>query len=215
MNIDMRRLDRRLNRLAREYPKAAKDAVNATAFSLRKKTPDHLKRKLDKPTNFTVGPNVAKVDKANRVTGRGAVATLKIQRVQAGYLSRLEFGEDSERVNAPSAFKARDRYGNTKKAFALRQDKIAKLLGQRIKAGKKGKTVGKYFIGRAKGRERAPSGIFERHGKNKKLRRITSIIYDRNNRSHLGLRDFWRRTGSTTLREKFSEKLAEAARRPR
>lgn len=215
MNIDMRRLDRRLNRLAREYPKAAKDAVNATAFSLRKKTPAYLQRKLDEPIKFTTGTSVAKVDKANRVTGRGAVANIKIQPIQAGYLSRLEFGEDSDRVNAPSALKARDRAGNTKKAFALRPDKIAKLLGQRIKAGKKGKTVGKYFIGRALGRNGKPAGIFERHGKNKKLRRITSIIYQRRNRPQLDLRDYWQREGSTTLREKFNEKLAEAARNPR
>ncbi|UWR38382.1 hypothetical protein [Sulfitobacter sp. W074] len=215
MNIDMRRLDRRLNPLAREYPEAAKDAVNATAFSLRKKTPDYLQRKLDEPIKFTTGAGVAKVDKARAATSRGVTANIKIQRIQASYLSKLEHGEKTRRVNAPSAAKARDRAGNTKKAFALCQDKIAKLLGQRIRAGKKGKTVGKYFIGRALGRGRAPAGIFERHGKNKKLRRITLIIYERRNEPQLKLRDYWRHQGSTTLREKFNEKLAEAARETR
>ncbi|UWR30904.1 hypothetical protein K3758_05060 [Sulfitobacter sp. W002] len=76
MNIDMRRLDRRLNRLAREYPEAAKDAVNATAFSLRKKTPDFLQRKLDEPIKFTTGAGVAKVDKARAATSRGVTANI-------------------------------------------------------------------------------------------------------------------------------------------
>lgn len=198
---------------------AAKGLTDA-AFDMRKKTPDYLKKNLDKPMPFTTAPRAVLVDRASASTASsadGIHAKIRIAPQQAAYLSTLEHGGTKEKHTrgGVGVKSARDRFGNIGRRFR-RGAATSQLLTQSVTVPGKSQTrkVKKYFIGKAKGRTHV--GLYERTNRNNKLRLVAEYVKKQSYNPTLNLRQEWattfRRDGVPIVRAAINREIAKASR---
>lgn len=210
LSVDTRQLSSRAARARLTIRQQARNALSDAAFDLRKRTPDTLRRLVDRPTRATVRPGVALVDKA-RTSDLGSVeAVVKLHPAQAEYLSRFEFGTEED-IHRPAISRSVDTRGNLRRSFTLTAKTKAAMLSKLASRGPGRKPVGRFFIGRLRHDQNSAYGIWERVERNNRLELVTKILFDVRSKRRLGLLDAWEREAPELIRARFDE---QTRRRP-
>jgi hypothetical protein len=204
LTVDTRKLSARTARAPLTVRQQARNALSDAAFDLRKRTPEALRRLVDKPTPATVHPGVALVEKAQVSDLRSVSSVVKLHPAQAAYLFKFEFQTDED-VHRPASSSARDNRGNLRKAVTLTSGAKSALLSKTVSRGATRRPVGRFFIGRLRDDASSAYGIWERHGRGEKVRLVTKLLFGVRSRRRLGLLDAWERDAPALIRSRFAE----------
>ena len=204
LTVDTSQLSARAARAPLTVRQQARNALSDAAFDLRKRTPDTLRRLVDKPTPATVRPGVALVEKA-KVTDLGLMsAVVKLHPAQAAYLFRFEF-QTEEQIHRPAMSRSLDPRGNLRKSFTLTQGAKAALLSKLASRGPDLKPHGRFFIGRLRHDANSAYGIWERVQRNKRVELVTKLLFGVKSNRRLGLLDAWEADAPALIRARFAE----------
>lgn len=200
IRIDASALERRLRVAPGKIKRIARNSLNDTAKELRAATPDIMKRVVNRPTPFTA--------KASAVLYKAAsyddlTSSLRLNRIQAKYLSPAEFGLRAERIHTPIHARVREaKFGNLGKKWRWTPAERAKLLAAKhvIPSKRSGtREIGQYFLGKPRGGY-TKAGLFYRpKDPSKPLQRLTVFTQKRRYREIFGIRKEWRRLGAPML----------------
>ncbi|WP_206437004.1 hypothetical protein [Paracoccus haematequi] len=160
---------------------------------------------------------------SGRSNAKGVHARIKIAKLQASYLAPLEHGGAKEKGIRPAmgVKAARDKFGNINKKFrrggATEQLLAEKVSARSYKTGKNGKKrpsgatyqVGRYFVGDPhaarrggrsflsrilrRGRRKGVIGLYERVGRNSRIRLVAEYYKRQSYSPKLGLISNWRK----------------------
>lgn len=204
LSVDTRQLSSRAARAPLTVRQQARNALSDAAFDLRKRTPDILRRLVDKPTPATVRPGVALVEKA-KVTELGSMSSVvKLHPAQAAYLFKFEF-QTEEQIHRPALGRSLDPRGNLRKSFTLTQGAKAALLSKLASRGPNLKPHRRFFIGRLRHNANSAYGIWERTERNNRVELVTKLLFSVRSRRRLGLLDEWEREAPALISARFAE----------
>jgi hypothetical protein len=184
--------------------------LSDAAFDLRRRTPDTLRRLVDRPSPATVRPGVALVEKAQVADLSSVSAVVKLHPAQAAYLARFEF-QTHEDIHRPASKSARDARGNLRRSVTLTSGAKAALLAKSASRGGGRAPVGRFFIGRLRDDASSAYGIWERRARGSKIRLVTKLLFGVRSRRRLGLLDAWEQDAPALIRARFAE---QTRRRP-
>lgn len=200
IRIDASSLERRLRVAPGKIKRVARNALNDTAKELKTKTPEIMKRAVDRPTAFTSKPSAVLYKAASYDS---LTSSLRFNRIQERYLSPAEFGLRAERIHTPIHARAREaKFGNLVKKFRWSPAERAKLMAAKhIIPGKRGPTreIGQYFFGKPRGAYRKAGLFYRPKDPSKALQRLTVFTEKRRYREMFGIRKEWRRLGGPML----------------
>jgi hypothetical protein len=210
LSVDTRQLSTRATRAPLTIRQQARNALSDAAFDLRRRTPDTLRRLVDRPSPATVRPGVALVEKAQVADLSSVSAVVKLHPAQAAYLARFEF-QTHEDIHRPASKSARDARGNLRRSVTLTSGAKAALLAKSASRGGGRAPVGRFFIGRLRDDASSAYGIWERRARGSKIRLVTKLLFGVRSRRRLGLLDAWEQDAPALIRARFAE---QTRRRP-
>ena len=175
----------------RQLPFAVAQAINRTLADVKRNAEKRLRRKLDRPTPFTM-----RVFALRRASKRRQAGELRAKPIQWGYLRRLEEGgtrRPSGKALAVPVNVRLNKYGNVPRGG------VGRALAR-----------GRVFSGRPRGWRDAPAGVWQRMGRGGRDR--LRLLFSYETRAEYEQRLDIRASAEKTARARFAKHFTDTFR---